>query len=491
MVQHLKNCVVYVDVTLTLADGTVGGASGSGFVVAKDGEIVTNAHVVSMDMEVEGGGTKRADKRAVTVTFFSGTPQAKTYDATVARENHDVDLALLKIDADTPEVISFVDNSDTVMETTPIYACGHPLGLKEISIRTGTVTAHRTWEGRPYIEHDAMTEPGNSGGPVVDQDGQLIGIHTLTLATGNNMTKFAIPANVVRDWLASSPSTDPAPLAAPGSGIKDLLTQANLKFSGGDNGIFDVPYDDGVLVNVHQYTDPQEHKVYMRVYVKLGELPGDDDAAKGQTALKALAFNYDDPIGRLSVWDDAGTLRLYWECQVPISAASADYLRALTDVADRQAWNWNQLIAGNEEKDADFAYPGGDKAQLSLKLKQIITDAGLTAEPKDDYFNLAYDNNVTVSAQIYKGLARTWCDIGGMPGADDAEKGQKAIEFLERNWDDPFGRLGTDKDNDVVWESQIPLSFLTPDYFSLVAGTCDTQVADFYQKYGKTPFNGN
>lgn len=483
VVNRIKDAVVYVDVTLTLANGDEGGASGSGFVISNDGKIVTNAHVVSMEMETEDGGTQVAAKRQVQVIFHSGTSRAEAYDATVLRENPEKDLALLQIDLKTPVFLEMAD-SDAIQETTAVFVCGHPLGLKEISIRSGSVTAHRTWQGRPYIEHDAMAESGNSGGPVVDQDGRIIGVHTLTLATANNMTKFAIPSNVLRDWLASPASDDPKP-KAPGTDLKALLNDAKLKFDEEDGGIFALPYDNDITVRAHQWKD------FLRVYVKLGELPGDDEEEQGQTAIQALYFNYDDPVGRMSVWDDDGTLWLYWECQIPMSVASADYLREMADVAAVQAKNWGLYLEEKDTEDLDFAFPEGTQEELLPKLKQMLQRSGLKFEEKDKYFLVPYDNEVKVRCKIYQGMAYTYCYTGGMPGEDDKEQGQIAIELLKRNWDDPFGRLSLDEDRDLCWESQVPFSFLTPDYLSLIAGTCATQVASFWEEYGHVEFNGD
>ena len=59
-----------------------------------------------------------------------------------------------------------------------------------------------------------------------------------------------------------------------------------------------------------------------------------------------------------------------------------------------------------------------------------------------------------------------------------------------RNWDDPFGRLSLDSDLDLLWESQVPIDFLTPDYLAIIANTCATQASSFWEEYGHTPFNG-
>ncbi len=482
LVARIKDAVVLIDVTLTTPDMEAG-ATGSGFVISPDGQIVTNAHVVSTLIEDELGGTTVADNRVVQVVFHPGTAQEATYPAEVLRENHDLDLALLKINLDTPVFLELGD-SDAVVETSRVYACGHPLGLREISIRTGTVTAHRTWEGRPYIEHDASAEEGNSGGPVVTDQGQVIGVHTLTLVSSGMLTKFAIPSNVVSAWLATAPAEDP-PIPIPGRAIRELLAATDLVYEDRGDGGFALPYENGVTIYVHQYED------FLRLYAELGELPGGNRLLQGACALEALRFNYTDPVGRLSLWDRGEDgLQLYWECQVPMSSASGEYLKTIALVGANQAQRWQQVLDAEMPGEPSELYPGGDDAALLAQLKRHIEAAGLQFEEGEDYFKLPYDNGVDVYTRIYKGVVYTFSYTGGMPGDGHAEQGQIAIELLKRNWDDPFGRLSLDSDYDLVWESQVPADFLTPDYLAIIGATAATQVADFIEVYGKVPFNG-
>lgn len=482
LVTRIKDAVVLIDVTLR-AGGMGSGATGSGFVISPDGQIITNAHVVSTLIEDELGGTTVADERVVEVVFHPGTAQEASYPAQVLRENHDLDLALLKINLDTPAYLELGD-SDAVVETSRVYACGHPLGLREISIRTGTVTAHRTWEGRPYIEHDASAEEGNSGGPVVTDVAQVIGVHTLTLVSSGMLTKFAIPSDVVSAWLATAPSEDPD-IPIPGGAIRELLAATDLIYDDEGDGGFAIPYDNDVTIHAHQYED------FLRLYGDLGELPRGDAAARGRLALEALRFNYTDPVGRISVWD-RGTegLSLYWECQVPMSSASGDYLATIALVGANQVARWQQVLNGQMPGEPSELYPGGDEATLLARLKGHIEAADLQYEEGEGYFKLPYDNGVDVYTRIYKGVVYTFSYTGGMPGANQEEQGRIAIELLKRNWDDPFGRLSLDGDNDLVWESQVPSDFLTPDYLAIIGATAATQVADFLKVYGEVPFNG-
>jgi len=113
----------------------------------------------------------------------------------------------------------------------------------------------------------------------------------------------------------------------------------------------------------------------------------------------------------------------------------------------------------------------------------------LVHEAEEKVFVLPYDNDVKVGASIYRGMVYIHSYTGGMPGDSRAQQGVTAIELLKRNWDDPFGRLSLDADDDLVWESQVPSEFLTPDYLAILTSTCANQVAAFWEVYGQVPFN--
>ena len=124
-----------------------------------------------------------------------------------------------------------------------------------------------------------------------------------------------------------------------------------------------------------------------------------------------------------------------------------------------------------------------------MRLKQLIAATELQSEEKEDYFLLPYDNDVTVAASIFRGMVYVRAYTGGMPGENRGEQALIAIQLLKRNWNDSFGRLALDGDNDLVWESQVPFDFVTPDYLAILTGTCATQVASFWEEYGHVPLN--
>jgi len=494
VVQKIRDAVVLVEVTLQLSDGTISG-SGSGFAITSEGRIITNAHVVSPDVRLDDGTQYVAVSRSVRCVFHAGTNQEVSHEAEVIRENSELDLALLKIDAETPVHLELGD-SDAIEQTAKIMACGHPLGLREISVRTGTVTAHRKFEGTTYLEHDAEADEGNSGGPVVDEQGRVVGVHTQTRISSNMSTKWAIPSNVVRDWLGSDPSTDPpvyfasstpggigpstgtggtAVVAAP---IGQLLEQSGLIHEELEGGTFEVPYANEATVYVHEWDD------LLRVYAIFGDLP--QGAARD-----ALRFNYFDPVGRFSISQEDGVDQLYWEAQVPMGVASGQYLRDLCDIAANQIESFATILTGDEEMEVPTElYPGGDPEALHAQLGQLLEASGLVHEAFDEEtFKIPFENDVDVYVNIYNGVAYVHAYTGGIPGESIEGDSQQLLEMLRFNWDDPIGRLALDDDADVVWECQVPMDYLTADYLYIVANVASSQVEEFWGAFGKIPFN--
>ncbi len=499
VLQKLRDAVVLVEVELTFRDGTASG-SGTGFVVNDQGRIVTNAHVVSPEMHLEDGTTQVAVSRKVRAVFHAGTEQEKSYDAEVVRENSEVDLALLKVDTATPTFLELAD-SDAIPETAEIMVCGHPLGLREISFRTGTVSAHRHFEGNTYLEHDAEADDGNSGGPVVDSQGRVVGVHTQTMISRNMSTKWAIPSNVLRDWLAADPDNDPpvyfasasgggAPIAggsaatggtaqagSAASGVEELLAATGLTYDHFEGGTYEVPYDNDVTVYAEEFDG------LLRTYVKFGELPDG-------SAFRALRFNYFDPVGRFSINEEDGVDNLYWEAQVPMGVVTPDYLRDLCNIAANQVESFYELLQSDEEPTTPTElYPGARDSDYDT-LAAMLDESGLTYEVFDeDNFKIPFDNDVDVYANTFNGVVYIHAYTGGIPGDDIDEAERLALDMLRFNWADPIGRVSLDDDYDVVWECQVPVNYLTADYLYIVANVAAEQVEEFWGLFGQIPFN--
>jgi S1-C subfamily serine protease len=185
-----------------LLGGGGSAGQGSGFVVDKEGDIVTNAHVVTSGGHLNGGGTPREAKQ-VFVEFGDRNrvpAEIKGFDA-------DADVALIKVDPDGLDLqpVELSDRSSFAVGE-PVAAIGSPFG-EEQSLSVGVVSAtDRTVEGLTNfgidnaIQTDASINPGNSGGPLLDSKGQVIGINEqIASSSGSNSgVGFAIPVTSVR-----------------------------------------------------------------------------------------------------------------------------------------------------------------------------------------------------------------------------------------------------------------------------------------------------
>jgi putative serine protease PepD len=197
-----KNAVTYI-----VADTPGGQATGSGFVVSKDGLIVTNDHVVDGASQVQ---------------VKIGTSD-KAQDATVVGADPSRDLALLKVDASNLPSLSLGDSS-SVGVGDPTYAIGNPFGLDH-TLTTGIVSALQRSLQAPdgatisgAIQTDAALNPGNSGGPLLDSSGQVIGVNSQIQTgsssgaeAGNVGIGFAIPASTVKSFIAEAKAGKLAP----------------------------------------------------------------------------------------------------------------------------------------------------------------------------------------------------------------------------------------------------------------------------------------
>jgi S1-C subfamily serine protease len=304
LLEHLKSATVFVRV-----DGTEFRASGSGFLVHVQGEtayVVTNAHVIDPKIEIElprqGGppgmqrfgppsgrgfpmgpmgprfmGPQQGDQETqkiiipmgnatITPVFWSGTKKEQSYTAKVVASDPKRDLAILKLtgckDLGKPIDIS---RAPTLQETMPIYVLGFPFGSSfstnrrnpTITVGKGSVSNIRRDERDQVamVQIDGALNPGNSGGPVVDSEGRLVGVAVATInpEVGSGIG-FAIPASKLTPLLPGK--TDDSPpeklfTKAPRIYLSDL-DEYNVK-SGlwpfTNNGKLGDPDDHIILIN--------------------------------------------------------------------------------------------------------------------------------------------------------------------------------------------------------------------------------------------------
>lgn len=164
--------------------------SGTGFIVDKNGYIITNQHVID-----------KADRIKVRL---SGDGDDIEYRARVIGFDKETDLAVLKIDARQPLVPVQIGNSESVQVGDWVIAIGSPFGL-QATVTAGIISAERTSRDLPgagefqnFLQTDAAINPGNSGGPLLNTRGEVIGVNTM-IATHSGSYEgigFALPSNI-------------------------------------------------------------------------------------------------------------------------------------------------------------------------------------------------------------------------------------------------------------------------------------------------------
>ncbi len=159
-------------------------ALGSGFVISEDGYIVTNNHVIEGADEIE-------------IEFFSG----ERLEAKLVGTDPNTDIALLKVESETPLPFVTFGNSDLMRVGDWVVAMGNPLG-QGFSVSAGIVSArNRALSGTydDYLQTDAAINRGNSGGPLFNMDGQVVGVNTAILSPngGSIGIGFSMASNVV------------------------------------------------------------------------------------------------------------------------------------------------------------------------------------------------------------------------------------------------------------------------------------------------------
>ncbi|KAM9716471.1 serine protease HTRA1B [Menidia menidia] len=190
VVEKIAPAVVHIELfrKMAFSKREVAVASGSGFLVSEDGLIVTNAHVV-------------ANKHRVKVELKSGA----TYDAKIKDIDEKADIALIQIHTPVQLPVLLLGLSAGLRPGEWVVAVGSPFSLQN-TVTTGIVsTAQRGGRelGLPhsdmdYIQTDAIINYGNSGGPLVNLDGEVVGINTLKVTAG---ISFAIPSDKIQQFL--------------------------------------------------------------------------------------------------------------------------------------------------------------------------------------------------------------------------------------------------------------------------------------------------
>jgi serine protease Do len=186
-------------------------STGTGFFLKSPGLIITNHHVVDGSHSVVIEGAK-FPKQLSRVRYID-----RTYDLAFLEAPRDA--------AELPEV--FLGSGKVLREQEPVTAIGHPFGLR-LSVKSGIVSNTReVMHNIPYVHIDVALNPGNSGGPLVDNDGLIVGINTFIIRNGNNVG-FSLPVRFLEESLADFARLD-ADTAARCPSCLNLVTRKTVE----------------------------------------------------------------------------------------------------------------------------------------------------------------------------------------------------------------------------------------------------------------------
>lgn len=188
---------------------------GSGFIINKEGFIITNNHVIENAEEI-------------IVKLSSG----KEYEAEIIGADPRTDLALIKIEADVDLPIIPLADSDQILTGDWVVAIGNPFGLSH-TVTAGIISAKGRVIGMgPYdnfIQTDASINPGNSGGPLLNIKGEVVGINTAIIASGQGIG-FAIPINMAKNIILQLKQKGKVTRGWLGVGIQEVTNELAQSF---------------------------------------------------------------------------------------------------------------------------------------------------------------------------------------------------------------------------------------------------------------------
>ena len=330
---------------------------GTGFIIDREGYIVTNNHVVD-----------GADQIKVVLQ------DEHKYDATVVGRDPQTDLALIKVESDKALPAVTLGKSADLKVGQWVVAIGNPFGLDH-TVTAGIVSAKGRVIGSgpydDYIQTDASINPGNSGGPLLNMQGEVVGINTAIIASGQGIG-FAIPIDMATSIVAQLKKEGTVTRGWLGVSIQDL----------GDDlaDYYGVAKDRGVLVTRVVPGDPAD-QAGIKPNDIITEVDGNKVTSSRELTAKAAALRVDDQVNvtllrdgkentvSLKVGRHPRTLAQKGETE---SGAETGYGIQVTDLTPELARRLNvdaehgAVVTGIE--------PGSKAAQAGLEAGDVIVE---------------------------------------------------------------------------------------------------------------------
>ncbi len=216
-------------------------ATGSGFVAAPSGLVLTSRHVVAEEEASrfrEDETEVTIENRRIEVVIGEGS-SPRVLEAWVAAADSESDLAALQVTAADLDYLRLGD-SDAIETGRPVQVLGFPFGrqvevgrsagdegMPKVTVTAGSLSAAREGDegDTRFLQTDASVNPGNSGGPMLDEDGYVVGVVRMKLARDatSQGAGFAVPVNVVKDFLDACGLSAQLPVARLRPGVRHTL----------------------------------------------------------------------------------------------------------------------------------------------------------------------------------------------------------------------------------------------------------------------------
>ena len=213
-------------------------ATGSGFLIAPSGLLLTSLHVVDADEASRGGDASVTIENRRILVFAGSAGAAGVWEAHVVASDRENDLAALQVTAADLPYLGLGD-SDAVEAGRGVSVLGFPYGdrtelarsgagvVPQVSVTRGALSAARADDAGEtrFLQTDASMLPGNSGGPMLDEDGYVVGIVRMKLAAdaGAAGAGFTVPVNVAKDFLDASGLIERLPVLRLRPGVRHAL----------------------------------------------------------------------------------------------------------------------------------------------------------------------------------------------------------------------------------------------------------------------------
>lgn len=316
---------------------------GSGFIINKDGYILTNNHVV---------------ENATDITVKLG--DGREFKAKVVGRDPKTDIALIKIETSNLPVIPFGD-SDKLEVGEPVMAIGNPFGLNQ-TVTTGIVSAKGRFIGEgPYdnfIQTDASINRGNSGGPLINSNGEAVGINTAIFSpTGGSIgIGFAIPIAMIKEVLPQLKERGQVTRGWLGVAIQPITPELGKKFS--------LKQANGALVSDVMEGSPAE-----QAGIKQGDVVVEFNGKKVKSSTELPHIVASTPVGKevaMKVIRDGAELTL----QVKIGELKEEQVAAMTSSSPK-----TKLGIDIQELNPALSRKFGIKGEKGVVITEVEPDS--------------------------------------------------------------------------------------------------------------------